>query len=652
MKKAFFLLLFISPALLAVAQKNFEVLPKKPVAGQVITIEYMPRNTVLQGHNDFEATAYLLEGKIPLAKNIVLKQQGGLFRGTVKTNDSTKAVFFSFNKDELRDNNNDEGYYTVLYTKNGTIVPGAHLALGQAFSGYASMWELKRNKEKGTELMKKEFGSATAKTKFRNDYLQYLSQSGSEADKELLKGELAKTLAKTNLPEEELLNVRYMYQYTLADKEKADAITAQLKERFPKGSWKRREVVDEFFKAKEVQAKEKIYHQLVSDFDPLKKEDRDFIDFLAGQLARMYADSGDYAAAGKYITQMHSITSKAGALNSIAWKLSGEGMNKTPVNTELGMELSAQSMELLSKEMRELKNKPSYFTEKQYSRNLANSYHSYADTYAVLLYHKGDYDKAYALATKAVDNFRRKNSNLNENFAVLTEKVKGKAAAQAELEKFVEEGKYTAAMKEQLKRIYLSGEGKTEDQWTAYVSSLEERAFKKIKEELVKKMINTPAPQFALKDMNGKEVALSSLKGKVVVVDFWATWCGPCIASFPGMQKAVDRFKNNPDVVFLFIDTWENDSSRVQKVTDFIAKNKYSFTVLYDEAKSKEGNDFIVIENYKVDGIPTKFVIDRNSNIRFKSVGYNGSPDATLSEITAMIDLAAAESGGPVRKAF
>lgn len=652
MKKAAFFLFIACTTLLVAAQESFEVMPKKPVAGQTITIEYMPRNTVLQGHNDFEATAYLLEGKTPLAREVTLKQQGGLFQGSVKTNDSTKAVFFSFAKNELRDNNNDEGYYAVLYNKKGSVVPGAHLAVAQAFNNYAFTWEMKRNKEKALELLKKEFASPAAKTTFRNDYLQYLGQTGADADKELLKAELEKTLAKPNLPEEELIQVKNVYQYTLGDKEKMDAISTQLKERFPNGSWRKREVIDGFFKAKELAGKEAVFNRVTTEFGPLKKEDEDLLNFMAGQLARMYADSGDYAAMNKYIAHIQSATSKAGTLNGIAWKLAGEGLDKKPVNVQLGLQLSAQSMDLVSKEMEEMKNRLPFLTEKQYAKNLRNSYHSYADTYGVLLYHKGDYEKAYALIQKSAESFNRKNNNINENFAALTEKVKGQAAAQAELEKFMEEGKYTPAMKEQLKAIYLSGDGKTEAQWTAYVSNLEEMAYNKLKAELVKKMINIPAPTFALKDMNGNQVSLASLKGKVVVVDFWATWCGPCIASFPGMQKAVNRFKKNPDVVFLFIDTWENDSNRVEKVKDFIAKNNYNFTVLYDKAKSKTGNDFTVIEDYKVDGIPTKFVIDRNNNIRFKSVGYNGSAEATFSEVAAMIDLAAAESGEPLKKAF
>ena len=651
MKKLTSLLLAITLTVVATAQKNFEVMTAKPTPGSVITIEYMPRNTVLQGVKEFDATAYLLEGKLPLAREVKLKQEGGIFRGTVKTNDTTKAVFFAFVKDDKRDNNNDEGYYTSLYDKNGKELAGTNLAVASAFGNYGGIWGLKRNVEKAAEFNRKEFESAEARTKFANEYISFLAQSKEEADKEAAKTLLGKMLEKADISEADMLKIKSSYEYSLKDKEKAAAVMTQLKERFPNGTWKRTDAFSAFYKAKTLDAKVAGFNELVKGFAPFTRDEQANIDNIAAGLARMYADSGDYDAAKNYLAQIKGNSAKAGALNSIAWKLSGEGISKKPKDVKAGLAFSMQSLAAINEEKKTLENKPSYQTDAQYRRNLEYTHHSYSDTYATLLYHNGDLAQAYEIEKKAVDGYKRKNTNMNESFALLTEKVKGAKEAQAELEKFFEEGKYTPGMKEQLQRLYMA-DGKTEAQLTAYVSNLEEIAYNKLKAELAKTMINMPAPQFALKDMNGKEVALSSLKGKVVVVDFWATWCGPCISSFPGMQTAVNKFKSNPDVVFLFIDTWENDSNRVQKVTDFIAKNKYDFNVLYDDAKSKEGNDFVVVENFKVDGIPTKFVIDRNNNIRFKTVGYSGSADATVSELTAMIDMAAAESGAPIKKAF
>ncbi|MBE9664119.1 TlpA family protein disulfide reductase [Mucilaginibacter myungsuensis] len=144
------------------------------------------------------------------------------------------------------------------------------------------------------------------------------------------------------------------------------------------------------------------------------------------------------------------------------------------------------------------------------------------------------------------------------------------------------------------------------------------------------------APAFTLKDLNGKPVSLADFKGKVVVLDFWATWCGPCIAAMPGMATLV---KKHPEVVFLFIATKQEGATPLADVKAFIQKSKYNFKVLMDSATKDKPKLYPAAAAYKVSGIPTKVVIGKNGGLLFQTSGFASEP-RLISEMDAMITLA------------
>jgi thiol-disulfide isomerase/thioredoxin len=120
----------------------------------------------------------------------------------------------------------------------------------------------------------------------------------------------------------------------------------------------------------------------------------------------------------------------------------------------------------------------------------------------------------------------------------------------------------------------------------------------------------TPAPGWELKDVEGKPVNFSQFKGKVVVLDFWATWCGPCRSEIPGYVQLQEKYKDK-GLVIIGVSL---DQEGPEVVKKFIGDFHLNYQVVM-------GDDAVVAAFGGVDGIPTTFIIDRTGKIRDKKVG-------------------------------
>ncbi|MCG7893283.1 MAG: TlpA family protein disulfide reductase [Candidatus Thiodiazotropha taylori] len=136
----------------------------------------------------------------------------------------------------------------------------------------------------------------------------------------------------------------------------------------------------------------------------------------------------------------------------------------------------------------------------------------------------------------------------------------------------------------------------------------------------------TPAPDFTLKSRTGENIKLSELRGNVVMVNFWASWCGPCRQEMPLLQQLYDRYQGM-GFTLLGVNVDEQPAA-AQKMLKEIPVD---FPILYDSSNK-------VSKQYQVKAMPSTFMVDRDGNIRHLHQGYKpGYEDDYQQQIRALL---------------
>jgi thiol-disulfide isomerase/thioredoxin len=399
----------------------------------------------------------------------------------------------------------------------------------------------------------------------------------------------------------------------------SDSLMQVVKTKYPKGyaAFNERNVTVQM--EKDLPKRIQLFEALVKDFPESEVKDPSQYAMMRRSIALLSVQAGDTAQAYRYLNQIK---------DPVQHLLGYQGIAKLFANNN-------QYQEALTW----MKPAIDSFTFDAGHPNFGVAYCLLF--YANLLYNTQQYQAALQYVQPMYAASKKPAIDLSELYASLLIATGKHAAALPVMEQLIREGDAGVTIKEKLPAVYKAAKGNSNG-YSSYLVSLEAAERQAKNKKLAATLLNEAAPAFSLKDLNGKTVSTADLKGKTVLLDFWGTFCGPCIRAFPLMQKAMNEYKNDTSVVFLFVNQEMRKIAPEQRLTDIrgvLADKKVNLPVLLDERIS-EASFAIASEAFKIRGLPSKVIIDKNGIIRFRISGAEADANNEMESILAMVEIA------------
>ena len=575
---------------------------------------------------------YSVQGRI-YAEQLSHAMIGSKAIGSFSLPDSAQAFAIVFKTTEQTDLNYDKGYIYNIYTENLPSL-GTYASAAIFYGNMAGTLGLSRNYDKAIALYEKEFALHPDQEEIYKD--EYISTGLYSKDRnaalDRLKRHWEQMLIR-KAPEDSLIK-----DYTwLAnfDRPNIQSYKDSLLALYPHGILSAREASAAIFKKATADDMVSTYQALIKEYpaiDPDKILNTQQLFYI---IAKKYWDEKNADKFQDYADKVRLNNMRSSLYNSAAWPIAEA---KLKDSLTLGVTLAKKSVEAAAK-LKE--DRPSYYTQADWDKVCASNYSMVADTYAYLLFQQGNIKEALDIQQKAIQGMNT-DPDMNGRYIQYLLAADNNLTALEQASDFIKAGTAASNMKDMLSTAYQKVNN-TDSGFATYYDNLNKAALEKKTVAIKATMTNQPSASFTLKDLNGNTITLDSLKGKVVILDFWATWCGPCKISFPGMQLAINKYKDDPEVVFLFIDTWERQPTMEQRkseIQQFIKESGYNFQVLLDNPNKNDNSQYETVSAYGVNAIPTKFVLNKEGKIRFKATGFTGTTESLAEDLSIMIELA------------
>lgn len=632
-----------------------------PVAGDTMFISYHPAGGPLEGRDGISGMVYMYNDYHWIVDDIALKNNKGIWEGAYLLPVNCAFVAVKFVTDEngtvvAADNNNDLGFVATTIDKKGRRLPGGTLAwgifrkpsIGKAPNGYFDKFDI--SNEALEMWVRKEMEAYPQYiSKYFDSYLAMLKLKTGEEFAEKAPRNMEKFSKEPGIGEDGYITIWDTYRLPLKDEHRADSVRNIILQKFPVGKMARLARYNEAYAMPLDEKKLIALEQFLHDFPVAAYRHADvsgsqrFIYYNTYRvLASAYFASAQNDKLLALLPDMDFAT-----LNEIfRWNI-----DRIFTLGKLPLERIYPISHALMDEMIKKKNDLSYMEQVRYTPHQADEIaakqmDNKLSIHIRLLNKMEKYTEALPYLNYLSEKGRFADAALNEAHVSILEHIGGEKMILPVLEMSVRNNAATPLMLTQLKKIY-EQRSHTTDGFDAYVESLKSAEdIKKIKEDLRSKLLHEKVMGFSLKDMSGKTINTATWKNKIVILDYWATWCFPCKMAFPGMQLAVDRYAKDTTVDFYFIATMERTKTYKEDIKKYIQSSGYRFNVLYDDKNSKTGDNDRVFKSmvpvFHSSAIPRKVII-KDGYIRYTAEGYGGSPSKLMDELSYVIEMLKSE---------
>jgi thiol-disulfide isomerase/thioredoxin len=374
-------------------------------------------------------------------------------------------------------------------------------------------------------------------------------------------------------------------------------------------------------------------HRLIKKYHLNAVKNAEELDMMKGVIALNFSDAGHFDMFYKLINSIDNKFNQTSYLNMAADRMLRQQQHLPEAEV-----IASKTIKLYEYFKNDTAARSSGYSKDDWNRFMRMAAYPYYYTYSVALHTNRKDRLALYYLEKAIKSQKTEplDEEATELYATLLISAGKDDMAFDSLYAKARIGKASGPMIGLLKKLYVK-KGNTLSKANVFADSLQHTVNEAFLAETKSRMIiGKRAPNFNLMDINGLQVSLSQCRGKIVVLDFWATWCAPCKASMPVMKQLTYKY---PNVVFLFIATQETGKDVVGRIKGYLKKQSFNFRVPVDRPALKNPRKYTVAAAYKIDGLPTKVVIDRNGNELFFTSGYTSAAEMTR-EMDAMITIA------------